>query len=182
MSSVVRKLRNIGLSKDEFLCLKALTLFKSDFGFMDVSRLDTFRQKCLATLRKQTKERAGVLALSSLYRYDSLLILMSDIKSISIRFVHAVFMFHMEQKVAMPTLLHDMLSQSQNLFGMMALRVTASTSGCYSATPGSSCGNDASNNNNNNFDMIEEGDEVGEEESHTAAEAGFKMPTMMHRR
>jgi hypothetical protein len=146
LSSLVRKLRLVGFTQSEFLCLKVLTVFKSDFDLMNVGKLDTFRQKCLATLRVQTVDGAAgsLTSSSSVYRYDSLLILLSDIKSISIRFVFALFMFYKEQNVPVP--LHDMLSQSQNLFGLMALRGEVLISG---DSADSSCGN-------KNFEMIEE--------------------------
>jgi hypothetical protein len=143
MSSIVSKLRQAGLTKQEFLCLKVLILFKSDYGFVNVGKLEAFRQKCLSTLREQTKA-------SSSYRYDSLLILLSDIKSISIRFVHAVFMFHAEYKIEMPTLLYDMLTRSQNLFGMTALRSHQQQQQQQLFRAHSAA---------NNFDMIEEEDD-----------------------
>lgn len=51
------------------------------------------------------------------YRYDSLLLLLTDIKSISMRFMHYLIMFHTKHKIRLPTLFYDMY-ETQNVFGL----------------------------------------------------------------
>ena len=112
LASIVVKLRKLGVTKEEYLSLKALALFKSDYGFTNVDRFEAFRDKYFRTL-KQSSMRAS----HSQHRYESYLILLADIKSISMRFMHYIIMFHNDFKIQMPTLLNDMFI-TQNMFGL----------------------------------------------------------------
>lgn len=128
-ASIVTKLRNLRIQEEEYLSLKSLVLFKSDYGFQDLDPLETFRNKCFRTLKKSTIRASNQLfeqqnqqqqnqkILSHKYRYESYLILLTDIKSISMRFMHYIIMFHHDFKIDLPPFLKDMFL-TQNAFGL----------------------------------------------------------------
>jgi len=136
LASIVVKLHKLGITKEEYLSLKALSLFKSDYGFTNIDRFEAFRDKYFRTL-KQSSMRAS----HSQHRYESYLILLADIKSISMRFMHYIIMFHNDFKIQMPTLLNDMFI-TQNMFGL-----TSHNFPCFNSIG-------TSNNNNNSNGSI----------------------------
>jgi hypothetical protein len=90
---LITKMKHLQLKKEEFICLKLLAMFKSDYGFLNVEKLCQLRHKCLSLLKSCT----GVYNTNSLssnsqneYRYDCILMLLSDIKAISLRFSHTL--------------------------------------------------------------------------------------------
>ena len=103
--SIVIKLSKMQITFEEYLCLKAIALFKSDYGFSNVSKIEEIRRQCFKALKLATI-KANKIAWS--YRYDSLLLLLADIKSVSVRFVHYIINFHSDPK-KLPNLLYDML-------------------------------------------------------------------------
>jgi hypothetical protein len=150
LMSIVTKLFKMQISFDEFVCLKALVLFKSDYGFLNIEKLEQFRQKCFRTLKNVTKKVTTVSSTDSIsgnnnnkdignfasttttnsnsslnkeqeyvadYRYESIILLLADIKSISMRFMHYIITFYTEYKIKLPGLLYDMFL-TQNMFGL----------------------------------------------------------------
>ncbi|CAF0742425.1 unnamed protein product [Brachionus calyciflorus] len=116
-ASIISRFDRIDLTKQEYLCLKALVLFKSDYGFTNVEKLDNFRTKCLSLLKQICIKETKLNSRSSL-RYESLLLILTDIKSISMRFMHYLIQFKIENSnIQMPNLLYDMFL-TQNMFGL----------------------------------------------------------------
>ncbi|RNA23783.1 estrogen receptor beta, partial [Brachionus plicatilis] len=115
--AMTSRLMRLQLTKQEYLCVKALVLFKSDYGFTNVDKLEGFRAKCLGLL-KQTCGREGRLNGKCALRYESLLLALTDIKSISMRFMHYLIQFKVEAPhIQLPHLLYDMFL-TQNMFGL----------------------------------------------------------------
>ena len=143
LTSIVVKLRKMAITQEEYLSLKALALFKSDYGFMNVDKFEAFRDKCFRTLRQASSARTSSPTAAahphgqSQHRYESYLLLLADIKSISMRFMHYIIMFQNDYNIQMPTLLNDMFI-TQNMFGMTAHNFSSFT------------GNNNSNNSNIN--------------------------------
>ena len=158
LASIVEKLTRMGLTEDEYLCLKALTLFKSDFSFSDVEKLEQCRHMCLQSLKMS---RSTAAANSSAYRFESLLMLLSDLKAISIRLAQEMYMFYAEHHVELPTLLYNMLDQSHSLFGLCALR---NRQRIHLAASGSGGAMIQQQYEIENYDMIDEEEEQEEEE------------------
>jgi hypothetical protein len=102
--SLVIKLRKMQITFEEYVCLKAIALFKSDYGFSDVIKIEEIRRKCFKALKVATIKANKM---TSSYRYDSLLLLLSDIKFISMRFVNFIITSHSDPK-QLPNLLYDM--------------------------------------------------------------------------
>ena len=108
--SIATQLRKIGTTRNEYICLKVLALFKSYYGF-ETSENIRLREKCFMSLRKATHESNQ----KHHFRYDSYLILLGEIKTLSIRLMSCFSNFHNDCKIEMPNLLSDMcLSQSYN--------------------------------------------------------------------
>ena len=117
ITSIVNKLKKLKITQEEYLSLKALALFKSDYGFMNLDQLENFRNKCFQTLKKSTIKASNQMQQQQ-NRYEYYLILLTDIKSISMRFMHYIIMFN-NDFIEMPTLLNDMFI-TQNMFGLTA--------------------------------------------------------------
>jgi hypothetical protein len=111
--SIVVKLCKMQITFEEYLCLKAIALFKSDYGFSNVTKIEELRRKCFRALKVATINADKI---SWSYRYDSLLLLLADIKSISVRLMHFIITFHSDPK-KLPNLLYDMF-MSQKIFGL----------------------------------------------------------------
>lgn len=115
--SMISRLIRLDITKQEYLCLKALVLFKSDYGFTNVEKLENFRNKCLNLLKQICVRENRVNGKSSL-RFESLLLALTDIKSISMRFMHYLIQFKIESPdIQLPHLLYDMFL-TQNMFGL----------------------------------------------------------------
>lgn len=117
ITSIVNKLKKLKITQEEYLSLKALALFKSDYGFMNLDQLENFRNKCFQTLKQSTIKASNQMQHQQ-NRYEYYLILLTDIKSISMRFMHYIIMFN-NDFIEMPTLLNDMFI-TQNMFGLTA--------------------------------------------------------------
>ncbi len=133
LSSLIAKLYKAQFTREEYVCMKLLALLKSDFGFMNLSNLDLIRKKCTKSLKQ-----ASFRAVTSIYgssnnnnndvilaaelRHDSLLMLLSDIKLISIRLSYLIFVFHSEHQTQLPNLLYDLLNQKSNIFSLYNTR------------------------------------------------------------
>jgi len=119
ITSIVNKLKKLKITQEEYLSLKALALFKSDYGFMNLDQLENFRNKCFQTLKQSTIKASNQMQQQQQQnRYEYYLILLTDIKSISMRFMHYIIMFN-NDFIEMPTLLNDMFI-TQNMFGLTA--------------------------------------------------------------
>nr|ASL70490.1 nuclear receptor [Brachionus rotundiformis] len=115
--AIIGRLNRLELTKQEYLCLKALVLFKSDYGFTNVDKLENFRQQCLNLLRQICARESRVNTKTS-FRFESLLLALTDIKSISMRFMHYLIQFEKESpEIQLPNLLYDMFL-TQNMFGL----------------------------------------------------------------
>nr|ASL70601.1 nuclear receptor [Brachionus koreanus] len=113
--SIVTRLIRLDLTKQEYLCLKSLVLFKSDYGFTNVDKLENFRAKCLNLLKQICSKESAKCS----FRYEALLLALTDIKSISMRFMHYLIQFKIEcpDQIQLPHLLYDMFL-TQNMFGL----------------------------------------------------------------
>lgn len=120
-ASIVVKLNKMCLTKEEYICLKALVLFKSDYGFIDVDRLEQLRSKCMKILRQTAMKACKAnQKLKHSIRFESILLFLADIKSISMRFMHHLIQFNISNsKIQLPNLLNDMFL-TQNMFGLTA--------------------------------------------------------------
>ena len=125
------KLSKMRLTRDEYLCLKVMALVKSEYGCGDVEKLDKFRQNCFKTLKTAAMkacrdlkaascgdEHADLAKVSWSYRYESLLVMLADVKSIGMRFMQYLLGFHVDFKLKLPNLLSDVFS-TQSMFGLM---------------------------------------------------------------
>lgn len=91
---IVDRLRSISFAKEEYLCLKALSLFKSDFGFTNRAVLDEFRMQCFQALRAATSNAEKTSSSTQhLYRYDSIVVLLADLKWASMRLMNTLGQF-----------------------------------------------------------------------------------------
>ena len=127
LMALVSKFRMMAVTQEEFVCLKALSLFKSDYGFQDLHKMDALRKKFSNQLRKTIRAsfgEQGDVDMEWLNRYDSVLLLLTDIKSLSIRFMQYIIMFHADQQKNMPILLYDMFL-SHNMYSMFQLNQQA---------------------------------------------------------
>ena len=109
---IVTKLRRLDMSRNEYLCIKLLALLKSDHGLERVDQVEQLRRGCFMALRRATDSDTS-------FRYEEYLILLSDIKSISMRFMQYLILLNNDYKIEMPSLLSDVLI-TQNMFGMIA--------------------------------------------------------------
>jgi hypothetical protein len=139
VTSIVNKLKKLKITQEEYLSLKALALFKSDYGFMNLDQLENFRSKCFQTLKQSTIKASNQMQHQQ-NRYEYYLILLTDIKSISMRFMHYIIMFN-NDFIEMPTLLNDMFI-TQNMFGLTAQNFMKF------------------NNNNSSYEIIKNDDEA----------------------
>ena len=109
LTSIAVQLKMFGITYNEYVALKVLSLFKTsscvsfDNSCGGIVRM---REKCFMTLRKSTEESRFAKLQS--FRYDSFLILMSDIKTLSMRFMSSVLSFSKDNTIEMPNLLSDM--------------------------------------------------------------------------
>jgi len=123
--SLVARLADMQLTRDEFLCLKALSLFKSEFGFTNKPLLDQFRHQCYRALRQASsnasKSKQQQPQMAS-YRYDSLLLLLVDIKLASVKLMTVLSQFAAETTTAnnneTANLLFDMITSNMDLVGI----------------------------------------------------------------
>ena len=126
--SIVVRLSKQNFTEQEYLCLKALALFKSDYGFIDVDKLQQLRLKCFRCLKKSSSKACNEFyygktnkdkqnfASSFQFRYDSFLLLLAEIKSISISFTNYIVNLNSNNninddnnKIEIPALLSNML-------------------------------------------------------------------------
>jgi hypothetical protein len=128
--ALLAKLSKMGLTRDEYLCLKVVALVKSDYGCGDADKLDKLRQNCFRALKvaamkacrglKAAGDAADLVKASWSYRYESLLVMLADVKSIGMRLMQHMLAFHLELKLEkMPNLLSEVFS-TQSMFGLMA--------------------------------------------------------------
>lgn len=74
------------------------------------------------------------LKVTSSYRYESFLVLLVDVKSISMRFMNRMAHFHNFSNIELPILLNDMLSSNilMKPISTVATRTSAESFGSYS--------------------------------------------------
>ena len=117
LASIVCKLHKMRITQEEYLCLKVIALFKSDYGFANLEKLEEIRRKCFKTLKLATMRADKSSTESSWsYRYDSFLLLLADIKCVSMRFMHFIITCQDDPK-KLPNLLYDMFL-TQKVFGL----------------------------------------------------------------
>lgn len=118
---IVNRLAQFHLTRDEYVCLKALSLFKSEHGFMQTQKLDQLRQKsscilkqsCMNVCRANRANQSTDNRLTSLsYRYETILLLLVDIKSIGMKLMHTMAQYNDHYKIELPNLLCDMLKSN----------------------------------------------------------------------
>jgi len=146
LAAVVIKLRRLAISEEEYLSLKALNLLKSDSGIIHMDLIEHCRSKFLKTLRKSTIKASNQLItlgqqqqqqpkiVSHKYRYESYLILLTDIKSISMRLIDYIVTFYTDFNIELPALLKEML-QTQNVMGLTARHYPSLKSHSVEAQP-----------------------------------------------
>lgn len=106
--SVVTQLQYFGISRNEYMCLKVLALFKSYCGFNSSDNIMRLRESCFVTLKKATKDAYFNRQAADDFRYDSYLILLSDIKTLSMRLMTSLLAFSKDNSIRLPNLLSDM--------------------------------------------------------------------------
>lgn len=164
LTSVLRKLMLMNLTKEEYLCLKALNLFKSNYRLADNSVVNLFRQKCMSNLRR--------VSAADPFRCDSLIMLLSDIKSISISLMHALIQFNVNHKITLPTLLKDMLNQTQSAYGLlMTTNLMISSSSFETVSNGSTRMDSENNTIEEDEDELDEDDDEDESEMTNSSSA-----------
>lgn len=108
---IAAQLRKIGITRDEYICLKVLTLFKSCYNVETSEKKIRLREKCFMSLRKVTNESCR----KQDFRYDSYLMLLSEMKMLSIQLMSCFSNFQNDCKIEVPNLLSDMcFSQCYN--------------------------------------------------------------------
>ncbi len=111
--SIVDQLKRCNLTYSECMCLKVLALFKSqNLSDSTCDEVMQMRQKCFATLRKATEEQT----VQKSFRYDSLLLLFSDIKTLSLKLMWSILSFSKTNTVEIPNLLSDMCTSQQKFY------------------------------------------------------------------
>jgi hypothetical protein len=94
------KLEGMKLTRDELWCLKTLILFKSDFGFTNTQHVENCREKCLVQLRDLS---------SNSFRHDTLILMLSDLKVMSVILANALLVLYGQSRVDCPNLLRNLL-------------------------------------------------------------------------
>jgi len=109
---IAKHLQRLNLKYNEFVCLKFLALLKSQCLLLNGDEVMNLREKCFATLKIATQDHAS----NKSFRYDSLLMFFSDIKSLSLMLMSNVLVLGKTSAVELPTLLSDMYTSQQKVY------------------------------------------------------------------
>lgn len=111
---ILNQFRKLGITRDELVCFKVLALFKAYYGSNKSSDdIVKLREKCFVTLKKATQDSKS----ASDFKYDSYLMLLSDIKSLSMKFMSSLLASPVGEpsgSVCVPNLLLDMCSSHKS--------------------------------------------------------------------
>jgi hypothetical protein len=102
--ALARTLAEMGLARGEYLCLKALVVFKCEHGLVRSVGLDATRLRCLQALRSQQTATRPL-------RCDYLLMLLSDLKTLSVRLANVLLALASQPGVQCPQLLSNLLAR-----------------------------------------------------------------------
>ncbi len=114
-SLILNQFRKLGITRNEMVCFKVLTLFKSYYGLHNSEKILRLREKCFVTLKKATQDSKAASSLSAYdFKYDFYLMLLTDIKTLSMKLMSSLLLFSNDSEIKVPSLLLDMCSSHKS--------------------------------------------------------------------